>query len=110
MTLGCLNGTPFLALAHHGCCRFDITPLTTPANTATRMSQMTMNTGKKQQKTTNAAAIHLNMIFRTDQNGISKSTTATRCADNGGTVGGTGGTRGISTGGGSWVPYFSIGR
>ena len=43
-----------------------------------------MMAGKKQQKTTNAAAIHLNMIFRTDQNGISKSTTDTRCDGNGG--------------------------
>jgi len=67
-----------------------------------------MITGKKQQKTTNAAAIHLNMIFKTDQNGMSKSTTETRCDNN--TGGGMGGTRGISTGGGSCVPYFSIGR
>lgn len=74
------------------------------------MSPMTMITGKKQQKTTNAAAIHLNIIFRTDQNGISKSTTETRCANNIGAAGGFGGTLRISTGGGSWVPYFRIGR
>ena len=71
---------------------------------------MTTITGTKQQKTTNAAAIHLNIIFRTDQNGISKSTTETRCANNIGGAGGFGGTLRISTGGGSWVPYFSIDR
>ena len=57
-------------------------------------------TGRKQQKTTNAAAIHLNMIFRTDPNGISKSTTDTRCDDNK-TGGGVGGTTGTLAGGGS---------
>ena len=41
-----------------------------------------MIAGKKQQKTTNAAAIHWNMIFRTDQNGISKSTIEILFADN----------------------------
>ena len=104
-----LDATPFFALATHGCCRFDITPLTIPANTATRMSQMTMITGKKQQKTTNAAAIHLNMIFKTDQNGISKSTTETRCENN---TGGGVGRGGVTTrlGDGNCVPYFNIGR
>jgi hypothetical protein len=48
-----------------------------------------MIAGKKQQKTTNAAAIHLNVIFRTEPKGISKSTTETRCDDN--TGGGLGG-------------------
>jgi len=75
---------------------------------------MTMIAGKKQQKTTNAAAIHLNMIFRTDQNGISKSTTETRCENNtGGGVAGGGGCGGDVTtclGDDSCVPYFSIGR
>ena len=66
-------------------------------------------TGRKQQKTTNAAAIHLNMIFRTDPNGISKSTTETRCDDNK-IGGGCGGALGIAVGGGSCVPYFNIGR
>src|SRR5882724_5980867 len=96
------------ALATHGCCKFDITPLIIPANIAMMIIQTTTITGAKQQKTTNAAAIHLNMIFKTDQNGMSKSTTETRCNDN--TGGGMGGTRGIATGGGSCVPYFSIGR
>ena len=65
-------------------------------------------TGRKQQKTTNAAAIHLNMIFRTDPNGMSKSTTEIRCNDDktGGGVGGALGT----VGGGTCVPYFNIGR
>ena len=58
-----------------------------------------MIAGRKQQKTTNAAAIHLNMIFRTDRNGMSKSTTETRCDDN--TGGGVGGTAGTLVGGGS---------
>ncbi len=66
-------------------------------------------TGRKQQKTTNAAVIHLNMIFRTDPNGISKSTTDTRCDDNN-TGGGAGGTAGTLVAGGNCVPYFSIGR
>ena len=72
---------------------------------------MTMIAGKKQQKTTDAAAIHLNMIFKTDQNGISKSTTETRCENNtGGGVAGGGG--GVTTwlGDGNCVPYFSIGK
>jgi len=66
------------------------------------MSQTTMIAGKKQQKTMNAAAIHLNMIFRTDPNGISKSMTETRCdtCDNN-TGGGVGGTAGTLVGGGS---------
>ena len=55
-----------------------------------------------------AAAIHLNMIFRTDQNGISKSTTETRCDTK--TGGGVGGMSRIGVGGGRCVPYFSIGR
>ena len=65
-------------------------------------------TGRKQQKTTNAAAIHLNMIFRTDPNGMSKSTTEIRCDNN--TGGGVGGTAGTLIAGGNCVPYFSIGR
>ncbi len=65
-------------------------------------------TGRKQQKTTNAAVIHLNMIFRTDPNGISKSTTDTRCDDNN-TGGGAGGMAGTLVAGGNCVPYFSIG-
>ena len=67
-------------------------------------------TGRKQQKTTNAAVIHLNMIFRTDPNGISKSTTDTRCDDNNNTGGDAGGTAGTLVAGGNCVPYFSIGR
>jgi len=66
-------------------------------------------TGRKQQKTTSAAAIHLNMISRTDPNGMSKSTTETRCDDNK-TGGGVGGMAGTLAGGGNCVPYFSIGR
>jgi len=66
-------------------------------------------TGRKQQNTTSPAAIHLNMIFRTDPNGISKSTTDTRCDDNK-TGGGIEGAFGIAVGGGRCVPYFSIGR
>jgi hypothetical protein len=58
-----------------------------------------MITGKKQQKTTKAAAIHLNMIFSTDPNGISKSTTETRCDKKTGS--GVGGTAGTLVGGGS---------
>src|SRR6516162_343027 len=67
-------------------------------------------TGRKQQKTTSPAAIHLNMIFRTDPKGISKSITDTRCDDDnaGGGAGGTGGS--LATGGGNCVPYFSIGK
>jgi hypothetical protein len=69
-------------------------------------------TGRKQQKTTSAAAIHLNRIFRTDPNGISKSTTETRCADRGDDIGGgvAGGTTGGLVAGGSCVPYFNIGK
>ena len=74
------------------------------------ISQRMMITGKKQQKTTNAAAIHLNMIFRTDPNGISKSTTETRCDNCDNACGGVGGTAGTLVGGGSWVPYFNIGK
>ena len=84
-------------------------PLNSAANIAATINQRTKMMGKKQQKTTNAAAIHLNMIFRTDPNGMSKSTTDTRCDDNN-TGGGVGGTAGILVGGGSCVPYFSIGR
>jgi hypothetical protein len=51
----------------------DIAPLNSAANIAATISQRTKMMGKKQQKTTNAAAIHLNMIFRTDPNGMSKS-------------------------------------
>jgi len=67
-------------------------------------------TGRKQQKTTRAAAIHLNMIFRTDPKGMSKSTTDTRCDEDkaGGGGGGTGGS--LAAGGGNCVPYFSIGK
>ena len=89
----------------------DIAPLNSAANIAATISQRTKITGRKQQKTTNPAAIHLNMIFRTDPNGMSKSTTETRC-ENGddNTGGGMGGTAGTLVGGGSCVPYFSIGR
>ena len=73
------------------------------------ISQRMMITGRKQQKTTNAAAIHLNMIFKTDPNGISKSITDTRCDDDN-TGGGAGGMAGTLVTGGSCVPYFSIGR
>ena len=90
----------------------DIAPLNSVANIAATISQRTKMTGKKQQNTTSAAAIHLNMIFSTDPNGISKSTTETRCDncgnDIGGGAGGTGGA--LAAGGGSCVPYFSIGR
>jgi hypothetical protein len=51
----------------------------------------------------------LNMIFKTDQNGISKSTTETRCDNNtGGGVAGGGGTTRL--GDGNCVPYFNVGR
>ena len=78
---------------------------------AATISQRTKMTGRKQQKTTSAAGIHLNMIFRTDPNGMSKSITETRC-DNGGndSGGGGGGTIGTLLAGGNCVPYFSIGR
>ena len=66
-------------------------------------------TGRKQQNTTSAAAIHLNMIFKTDPNGISKSITDTRCDDDEPGNGGGGGT-GILAAGGSCVPYFNMGR
>jgi len=56
-------------------------------------------TGAKQQKTTKAAAIHLNMIFRTDPNGMSKSTIEILVADN--IVGMFGGTAGTLVGGGN---------
>ena len=88
-----------------------MTPLNSAANIAATISQRTKITGKKQQKTTSAAAIHLNKIFSTDPNGISKSITDTRCDDcddkTGGGVGGAGGTL---VAGGNCVPYFSIGR
>ena len=87
----------------------DIAPLNSAANIAATISQRTKITGRKQQKTTNPAAIHLNMIFRTDPNGISKSTTETRWDDDK-TGGAAGGALGIGEGGGSCVPYFSIGR
>jgi hypothetical protein len=87
----------------------DIAPLNSAENIDMLINQTTMIAGKKQQKTTNAAAIHLNMIFRTDQNGISKSTTDTRCDDDK-TGGGAGGTTEALVGGGSCVPYFNIGR
>jgi len=87
----------------------DIAPLNRAANIAATISQRTKMTGRKQQKTTNAAAIHLNMIFRTDPNGISKSTTETRWDDDK-TGGAAGGALGIGEGGGSCVPYFSIGK
>jgi hypothetical protein len=38
-----------------------------------------MIAGKKQHATMKAAAIHLKTIFKTGQNGISKSTIETRC-------------------------------
>ncbi len=72
--------------------------------------QMTTIAGKKQQKTTNAAAIHLNMIFRTDPNGMSKSITETRCDDCDNNTGGVGGTARALVAGGNCVPYFNIGR
>ena len=87
----------------------DIAPLNRAANMAATISQRTKMTGRKQQKTTSAAAIHLNMIFNTDPNGISKSTTDTRCDDNK-TGGGAGGTGGSFVAGGNCVPYFSIGK
>jgi len=87
----------------------DIAPLKSAANIAATNSHRTKITGRKQQKTTNAAAIHLNMIFRTDPNGISKSTTETRWDDDK-TGGAAGGALGIGEGGGSCVPYFSIGK
>jgi len=88
----------------------DIAPLNSAANMAATISQRTKITGRKQQKTTSPAVIHLNMIFRTDPNGMSKSTTDTRCHDDkaGGGAGGTGGS--LAAGGGNCVPYFSIGR
>lgn len=71
--------------------------------------QTKMITGMKQQKTINPAAIHLNMIFRREPKGMSKSTTATRCAANVALgIGGIWTCRGV--GGGNWVPYFSIGK
>jgi hypothetical protein len=91
----------------------DIAPLKSAANIAATISQRTKITGRKQQKTTSPAAIHLNMIFRTDPNGMSKSTTETRCDDDktgGGGGGGGGGALGVAVGGGSCVPYFSIGK
>jgi len=57
-------------------------------------------TGRKQQKMTSPAAIHLNRIFTTDPNGISKSTTETGCADDK-TGGGGGGALGSALRGGS---------
>ena len=77
----------------------DIAPLNSAANIAATISQRTKMTGRKQQKTTNAAAIHLNMILRIDPNGMSKSTTDTRCDENK-TGGGVGGTLGFGVGGG----------
>ena len=78
----------------------DIALLNSAANIAATINQRTKMTGRKQQKTTNPAAIHLNMIFKTDPNGISKSTTETRCDDNK-TCGGRGGALGIAVGAGS---------
>jgi hypothetical protein len=76
-----------------------------------RRHKLPQNKNHRQEaaKTTNAAAIHLNMIFRTDPNGISKSTTETRWDDDK-TGGAAGGALGIGEGGGSCVPYFSIGK
>jgi len=88
----------------------DIAPLNKVANIAATISQRTKMTGRKQQKTTSAAATHLNMIFRTDPNGISKSTTDTRCDGDKTSGGGVGGMAGTLVAGGSCVPYFSIGR
>ena len=87
----------------------DIAPLNSAANIAATISQRTKMTGRKQQKTTSAAAIHLNMIFSTDPNGISKSITDTRCDDKTGGGGGVG-TAGTLIAGGNCVPYFSIGK
>ena len=89
-----------------------MTPLNSAANIAATISQRTKITGKKQQNTTSAAAIHLNKIFRTDPNGMSKSITETRCDNCGNKTGGSGvgGTGGTFVGDGNCVPYFSIGR
>ena len=89
----------------------DIAPLNSAANIAATISQRTKMTGRKQQNTMSAAAIHLNMIFSTDPNGISKSITDTRCDDGDDDIGGVGGgTAGTLIAGGNCVPYFSIGR
>lgn len=89
----------------------DIAPLNSAANIATTINQRTKMTGRKQQNTTSAAAIHLNMIFSTDPNGISKSITDTRCDDCGNnTGGGVAGAGGTLAAGGNCVPYFSIGK
>ena len=87
----------------------DIAPVNSAANIAATISQRTKMTGRKQQKMTSPAAIHLNRIFRIDPNGISKSTTETRCDDDE-TGGGGGGALRIAVGAGSCVPYFSIGK
>lgn len=87
----------------------DIAPLNNAANIAATITQTTKMTGRKQQNTTSAAAIHLNKIFRTEPNGISKSITDTRC-DGDMTGGGAGGRAGTLVAGGSCVPYFSIGK
>jgi hypothetical protein len=88
----------------------DIAPLNSVANIAATISQRTKMTGRKQQKAMSAAAIHLNMIFRTDPNGMSKSTTDTRCDGDKNGGGGVGGTGGTLVAGGNCVPYFSIGK
>lgn len=87
----------------YGLGRFDIAPPINAANTAMMITQMTMSAGMKQQKTRNPAAIHLNMIFRREPKGISKSTTATRWAANVALgIGGGWTCRGVA--GGSCVP------
>jgi len=87
----------------------DIAPLNSAANIAATIKKKKKMTGRKQRPTTRLAAIHLNMIFRTDPNGISKSITDTRCDDDN-TGGGAGGMAGTLVTGGSCVPYFSMGR
>lgn len=80
----------------------DIAPPKIAAKIAATISQRAKMSGRKQQNTTSPAAIHLNRIFRIDANGISKSTTETRCDDDktGGSGGGDG-ALGIGVGGGS---------
>jgi len=88
----------------------DIAALNSAANIAATISQRTKITGRKQQNTTSPAAIHLNKIFRTDPNGISKSITDTRWDGDTTGGGGAGGTAGTLVAGGSCVPYFNIGK
>ena len=57
----------------------DIAPPISAAQIIITISQKRMIAGRKQQATMKAAAIHLNMILRTDPKGISKSTIEIRC-------------------------------